>query len=164
MSRWKKHLHLLAQPKARGRQQAMPQTPLKVFEASPVTGEPIKLLSGRYGPYVTDTATNASLPKGTTPEDLTFEQAVELLAERAARRRHQTLVQENRGKEENHAQEGHQEESGKEEGHQESGGKKEGDKKDGSQENRGQENGDQQTRRLTRQAFEPELRATARAA
>jgi len=78
-------LSLLAQPKKGGRRGAAAQEPLKVFEASPVTGEPIRLLSGRYGPYVTDGATNASLPRSTTPEDLTFEQAVQLLAERAAR-------------------------------------------------------------------------------
>lgn len=78
-------LRLLAQPKKRGRRGASAQEPLKVFEASPVTGEPIKLLSGRYGPYVTDGTTNASLPKSTAPEDVTFDQAVQLLAERAAR-------------------------------------------------------------------------------
>ena len=78
-------LSLLAQPKKGGRGRGAVQEPLKVFEASPVTGEPIRLLSGRYGPYVTDGATNASLPKSTTPEDLTFEQALQLLAERAAR-------------------------------------------------------------------------------
>ena len=56
-------LELLAQPKTRGRRQAGPQEPLKVFPESPVTGQPIKLLSGRYGPYVADGTTNASLPK-----------------------------------------------------------------------------------------------------
>jgi DNA topoisomerase-1 len=40
------------------------------------------LLAGRYGPYVTDGTTNASIPKGTSPENLTFEQATELLAAR----------------------------------------------------------------------------------
>ena len=44
-----------------------------------------KLLDGRYGPYVTDGETNASLPKDVTPEELTFQQALDLLAERAAR-------------------------------------------------------------------------------
>ena len=80
---FEKALELLAQPKTRGRGAA--KEPLKVFEASPVTEEPIKLLEGRYGPYVTDGETNASLPKGTTPEELTFDQAVVLLAERAAK-------------------------------------------------------------------------------
>jgi len=78
-------IELLAQPKTRGRGAAAAREPLKVFEASPVTEEPIKLLEGRYGPYVTDGTTNASIPKGATPEDVTFEHALQLLAERAAR-------------------------------------------------------------------------------
>jgi DNA topoisomerase-1 len=45
----------------------------------------VKLLDGRYGPYVTDGKTNASLPNGTTPEQITFERAVALLTERAAK-------------------------------------------------------------------------------
>jgi DNA topoisomerase-1 len=75
---------LLAQPKTRGRG-AVKKEPLRTFEASPVTGEPIKLLDGRYGPYVTDGTTNASLPRDVKSDELTFEQAVSLLAERAAR-------------------------------------------------------------------------------
>jgi DNA topoisomerase-1 len=43
------------------------------------------LLDGRYGPYVTDGTSNASLPRGTPPAELTFQQALDLLAERAAR-------------------------------------------------------------------------------
>ncbi len=78
-------LELLAQPKTRGRGRSAPKEPIKVFDKSPVTEEPIKLLDGRYGPYVTDGETNASLPKGTSPDELNFEQAVQLLAERAAR-------------------------------------------------------------------------------
>ena len=58
-------IDLLKQPKTRGRGSATPREPLKEFEESPVTGEPVKLLAGRYGPYVTDGQTNASLPKGT---------------------------------------------------------------------------------------------------
>jgi DNA topoisomerase-1 len=45
-------------------------------------GATLKVLAGRYGPYVTDGTTNASLPKGTNPETLTFAQAVELLEAR----------------------------------------------------------------------------------
>ena len=41
-------------------------------------------MQGRYGPYVTDGVTNASLPRGTSPEEVTFEYALNLLAERAA--------------------------------------------------------------------------------
>ena len=78
-------LELLAQPKARGRRSATPKEPLKVFGQSPVTDEPVRLLDGRYGAYVTDGATNASLPKGTAADEFTFEQALELLAERATK-------------------------------------------------------------------------------
>ncbi len=78
-------LHLLAQPKAHGRgRAAAKREPLKVFEASPVTSEKVQLLDGRYGPYVTDGETNASLPKGTSIEELTFNEALDLLAARAA--------------------------------------------------------------------------------
>lgn len=79
-------LLLLAQPKTgRGRRASTPKEPLKVFDASPVTGQPVKLLDGRYGPYVTDGQTNASLPKGVGAESVTLESALTLLAERAAK-------------------------------------------------------------------------------
>jgi DNA topoisomerase-1 len=74
-------LALLAQPKrGRGRQAAEPLAELGV---SPDTGTPIKLLAGRYGPYVTDGTTNASLPKAADPAAVTLAQAVELLRARA---------------------------------------------------------------------------------
>src|SRR5439155_2338606 len=79
-------VELLAQPKTRGRGRASaPREPLKTFDDSPVTKQPVKLLSGRYGNYVTDGVTNATLPRDYTPESLTFQQALDLLAERAAR-------------------------------------------------------------------------------
>jgi DNA topoisomerase-1 len=79
-------LDLLAQPKQRGRGRAAPKEPLKTFEgASPVTKQPVKLLEGKYGNYVTDGETNATVPKDVTPEALTFDQALNLLAERAMR-------------------------------------------------------------------------------
>ena len=74
-------LDLFAQPK-RGRGRAAPE-PLAELGAHPASGAPIKLLAGRYGPYVTDGTTNASLPKGADPAALTLEQAVELLKARA---------------------------------------------------------------------------------
>jgi DNA topoisomerase-1 len=78
-------VHLLAQPKARGRgRAAAKREPLKVFDVSPVTGQTVQLLDGRYGPYVTDGATNASLPKDTSVDGLTFNEALDLLAARAA--------------------------------------------------------------------------------
>jgi DNA topoisomerase-1 len=77
-------LKLLAQPK-RGRGGAGTREPIKVLDASPVTSQPVQLLEGRYGPYVTDGATNASLPRGLAADELTFERALDLLAERAAK-------------------------------------------------------------------------------
>ena len=78
-------VELLAQPKTQGRGRAAPKEPIKTFAESPVTGEVVKLLDGRYGPYVADGATNASLPKGASVEELTFEAALELLADRASK-------------------------------------------------------------------------------
>jgi DNA topoisomerase I len=77
-------VELLAQPKARGRGAAAKKEPLKVFDASPVTGTKVQLLDGRYGPYLNDGETNASLPKGASIEELTFAEALDLLAARAA--------------------------------------------------------------------------------
>jgi DNA topoisomerase-1 len=77
-------LFLLEQPKVRGRRAAA-ATPIRAFDESPVTKKPLQLLNGRYGPYVTDGVTNASLPKDTDPKQLTMEAALALLAERAAK-------------------------------------------------------------------------------
>ena len=70
-------LALLAQPKARGRRQAA--APLRDL------GQGITVKAGRFGPYVTDGETNASLRKGDDPESITLERAQELLAERRAK-------------------------------------------------------------------------------
>jgi DNA topoisomerase-1 len=75
---------LLAQPKAMRRGFGAPKEPIKVFDESPVTGAKIQLLDGRYGLYVNDGVTNASLPKGLMPDVVTREQALELLSARAA--------------------------------------------------------------------------------
>ena len=77
-------LELLAQPKAQGRGRGVAAPPLKELAASPVTGNIITIRDGRFGPYVTDGETNASLPKDVKPDDLTLEQALDLLATRAA--------------------------------------------------------------------------------
>ena len=77
-------LELLAQPKAPGRGRGVAAPPLKEFPASPVTGTVVALRDGRFGLYVNDGETNASLPKDMNGEDLTFEQALDLLAARAA--------------------------------------------------------------------------------
>jgi DNA topoisomerase-1 len=75
-------LELLAQPKARGGRSASKE-PVQVFEASPVTGQPVRLMQGRYGPYVSDGVTNASLPRDMNMAEVTFPYAVNLLKERA---------------------------------------------------------------------------------
>jgi DNA topoisomerase-1 len=72
---------LLAQPKSRGRQQRS-QTLLKDLGPDPVTGKEVSLKDGRFGPYVTDGETNASIRKTDSIEDLTIDRAAELLAER----------------------------------------------------------------------------------
>ena len=59
--------------------------PLKVFGAHPTSGGEIKLMAGRYGPYVTDGTTNATLPRDKKPEDLTEAEAITLIDERAAK-------------------------------------------------------------------------------
>jgi len=71
----------LAEPKKRGRSAA----PLAELGEDPATGRPIVVKSGRYGPYVTDGETNASLRGSDTPETMTLERAAELLAERRER-------------------------------------------------------------------------------
>jgi len=79
-------LELLAQPKKSRRGFGSKKEPLKVFEdKSPVTEEQVQVLDGRYGPYVTDGTTNASLPKGSDPKELSFSEAIDLLAVRAAK-------------------------------------------------------------------------------
>lgn len=76
-------LDLLAQPKA-ARSRRRTKEPVKVLPPRPETGQPIQVLVGRYGPYVTDGTVNASLPQDIAPEEITFEQATALLAQKAA--------------------------------------------------------------------------------
>jgi DNA topoisomerase-1 len=76
---------LFAQPKPRGRAgRAAAAPPLAELGSDPASGRPIVLREGRFGPYVTDGETNASLRKGDAPESITLQRAVELLAERRA--------------------------------------------------------------------------------
>jgi DNA topoisomerase I len=77
-------LALLAAPKQR-RGRAAPRAPLRDFGADPSSGRPVLVKEGRFGPYVTDGETNASLRAGDAVESLTLDRAVELLAERRAR-------------------------------------------------------------------------------
>ena len=58
---------------------------LKEFDADPVSGKPIKLKDGRFGPYVTDGETNATVPRGENAMEITFERAVELIADKRAK-------------------------------------------------------------------------------
>lgn len=58
---------------------------LKSFGPHPVSGGEIKLMAGRYGPYVTDGTTNATLPKTADPDTLTAEEAAALIDDRAAK-------------------------------------------------------------------------------
>ncbi|WP_278236332.1 type I DNA topoisomerase [Isoptericola sp. AK164] len=75
-------LKIFAQPKRRGRAAAAP--PLKELGDDPNSGKPIVVKDGRFGPYVTDGETNRTLPRDATPESITAERAIELLAEKRA--------------------------------------------------------------------------------
>ncbi|AZA14543.1 type I DNA topoisomerase [Corynebacterium choanae] len=74
---------IYAEPKRRGRQAAQP--PLKTLGNNDVSGKPMVIKDGRFGPFVTDGETNASLRKGDTPETMTDQRACELLSERRAK-------------------------------------------------------------------------------
>ena len=77
-------LKIYAQPKRPGRQSAS-ALPLRELGADPATGKPMVIKDGRFGPYVTDGETNASLRKGDEVESITDARASELLADRRAR-------------------------------------------------------------------------------
>ena len=76
---------LLAEPPRRRSRRGSARGPLKELGADPSNGKPIVLRDGRFGPYVTDGETNASLRRGDTPDTISLERAVELLAERRAK-------------------------------------------------------------------------------
>jgi DNA topoisomerase-1 len=75
---------LLAQPKKSMRRARQAPKELKALGKHPESGADVKILDGRYGPYVTDGETNASVPKGTQVDAVTMAAAVELLNARAA--------------------------------------------------------------------------------
>jgi DNA topoisomerase-1 len=77
-------LALLAQPKQR-RGRGAAKAPLAELGPDPVSGKPIVVKEGRFGPYVTDGETNASLSRTDDPESVTIERAAELLAEKRAK-------------------------------------------------------------------------------
>lgn len=77
-------LKIYAEPKRRGRQAAS-APPLRELGNDPVSGKPMVIKDGRFGPYVTDGETNASLRKGDDVLTITDERASELLADRRAR-------------------------------------------------------------------------------
>ena len=130
---------VFAQPKPRrGRTAA---GPLRELGADPETGLPMVLRDGRFGPYVTDGTTNASLRRGDEVETITVERAAELLAERRAAGLHPQAG--GRGQEgddqEGRGQEGRgQEDGGHEDGGEEDDGQEGRDQEDGGQEDGGQ--------------------------
>ena len=75
---------LFAQPKARGRRTGAAAPPLRELGDDPATGKPMVIKDGRFGPYVTDGETNASLRKGDEVASITVQRGAELLADRRA--------------------------------------------------------------------------------
>jgi DNA topoisomerase-1 len=75
---------LFAQPKARGRRTGASAPPLRELGDDPGSGKPMVIKDGRFGPYVTDGETNASLRKGDEVASITIARAAELLADRRA--------------------------------------------------------------------------------
>ena len=76
-------LALLAQPNRRARRAAA--EPLRELGVDPVSGGTVTVKEGRFGPYVTDGETNASLRKGDTVDAITLDRAAELLVARRER-------------------------------------------------------------------------------
>ncbi|MFE4469859.1 type I DNA topoisomerase [Leifsonia sp. NPDC056824] len=75
-------VELFAQPKYGNRRAS---SALKEFEADPVSGKAIKIKDGRFGAYVTDGETNATIPRGETVDEVDFARAVQLLADKRAK-------------------------------------------------------------------------------
>ncbi|HTI68303.1 MAG TPA: type I DNA topoisomerase [Caulobacteraceae bacterium] len=76
---------VLAEKRAGGARGRSGPSAIADLGAHPVSGDPVRVLSGRFGPYVNSGKINANVPKSQDPATLTMEQAVALLAERAAK-------------------------------------------------------------------------------
>ncbi len=79
-------VELLAQKASRGAGRGAAAKPLKELGEHPQEGGPVAVMEGRYGPYVKWDKVNATLPKGVEPADVTMDMAVELIAEKAAKK------------------------------------------------------------------------------
>jgi DNA topoisomerase-1 len=75
-------LELYSQPKYGARKAS---SALKEFDADPESGKPIRIKDGRFGAYVTDGVTNVTIPRGEEIEDIDFDRAVEMLADKRAK-------------------------------------------------------------------------------
>ncbi|MFP7834117.1 type I DNA topoisomerase [Marisediminicola sp. LYQ134] len=75
-------LEVFAQPKYGARRAS---SALKEFEADPESGKPIRIKDGRFGAYVTDGVTNVTIPRGETIEEIDFDRAVQMLADKRAK-------------------------------------------------------------------------------
>ncbi|MDG2521803.1 type I DNA topoisomerase [Caulobacter segnis] len=76
---------VLAEKRAGGGRGRAAAAALKELGAHPADGAPVRVLSGRFGPYIKHGSTNANVPRGSDPQELTLEVAVQLLAEREAK-------------------------------------------------------------------------------
>lgn len=76
---------VLAEKRAGGKGGRTAAAALKELGAHPEDGQPIKILNGRFGPYIKHGATNANVPRGREPAEITLEEAVGLLADRVAK-------------------------------------------------------------------------------
>ena len=68
-----------------GRQKSASREPIAVLGAHPESGKEVKVMAGRYGPYVTDGTTHATLPKGAEPKSVALDEAVRLIDSKAAK-------------------------------------------------------------------------------
>jgi DNA topoisomerase-1 len=68
-----------------GRRQGASREPIAVLGKHPESGKDVKAMEGKYGPYVSDGTTHATLPKGADPKTVTLDEAVRLIDEKAAK-------------------------------------------------------------------------------